>query len=102
MAAPSHRNERRGLRFAPFLLGPGAVAGGGGGRNSKGPQNVRYPRFDFSEDSERVRGCYEPAFVSLPCFLGVIIRELRIYGVLSSSQAASLIAEACTGAEDPL
>src|SRR5829696_2197908 len=67
LAAPSHR-PRRGLRawprssYAPRL----PVASGGGDRKSRGPQNARHPRSDFSEDSKRVKGRYEPAFRSLP------------------------------------
>ena len=75
-----------GAAFAsPRSYAPGPVACGGGGLNSRGPQNARHPRGEISGKSKRVRGRYELAFRSHPHFLGVNLRELRPNGVLRSS-----------------
>src|ERR671932_2791612 len=77
---------------SPRSYAPGPVTGGGGGRNWRGPQDAQHPRFEFSEECKRVRGCYEPAFGSLPAswaspsanFEFTVFCELRPNGVLPS------------------
>ena len=81
LAARSHRTGR-GLRFDPGPFAPGPVACGGRGLKSRGPQNARQPRCDFSGNPKRVRGCYELAFRSLPRFLGATVREFCPNGFL--------------------